>query len=367
MDYLPLMLRLLAGRVLKREHQVLLAELAFLRAENAYYRQQMPTTRFAFTVAWRRRFAETGAALGWARLKQVCTVAAVGTIQRWNAMLRKGTLSVKVAARGRPRTPVATEQLVLRMSKENPSWGALRIVGELKKVGITICVRTISAIWKRHGVEPPDPQRRMHDSIWKPFLADHADEIVATDFFTADVWGWLGKKTVYVLFYIHLATRRVHLVGLTEHPDEAYMQQIGRNETMQDVGWLKQVGAKYMIHDRDTKYCASWKQILKQGGVETLAIPANSPNLNAYAERWVRSIKNECIRRLTFLGLGGLRRGLTEYLAFYNDNRPHQTLDNCVLPGLPPMQKREQEALSGRIRCQERCGGVLKHYYLDAA
>ena len=268
---------------------------------------------------------------------------------------------------GRPRVAQPTEDLVLKMTQENPSWGAVRIVGELKQLEIIICARTISAIWKRHGIKPPDPQRRMQESTWKPFLADHASEIVATDFFTADVWGWLGRQTVYVLFAIHLATRRVHLVGVTENPDEAFMKQTARNDTMGDVGWLKQVGAKYLIHDRDTKFTGSWKELMKGSGVETLALPANSPDLNAYAERWVRSIKVECIRRLTFLGIGGLRRALREYLEHYNAERPHQALENAPSRALPPAQKVGEGALLGPIRCRERCGGVLKHYYREAA
>jgi putative transposase len=186
-------------------------------------------------------------------------------------------------------------------------------------------------------------------------------------FDTTDVWGWLGRRTVYVLFAIHLATRRVHLVGMTEKADEAFMKQTARNDTMEDVGWLGQVGAKYLIHDRDTKFTGSWKELMKGSGVETLALPANSPGINAYAERWVRSIKVECIRRLTFLGVGGLRRALREYLEHYNGERPHQSLENAPLGPQPPAQKVGERTFSGPIRCRERCGAVLKHYYREVA
>ena len=211
------------------------------------------------------------------------------------------------------------------------------------------------------------PGRVVYQSYYGHLQAGHASEIVATDFFTADVWGWLGKRTVYVLFFIHLATRRVHLVGVTEKPDEAFMKQTARNATMESVGWLKEVGAKYLVHDRDTKFTGSWKEILKGSGVETLALPANSPDLNAYAERWVRSIKTECIRRLTFLGQGGLRRGVREYLEHYNAERPHQALGNFPLGPEPPTQKVDEAPPRGPIRCRESCGGVLKHYYRAAA
>jgi hypothetical protein len=137
MDHLPLMLRLVAAAVLKKQHQTLLAELAFLRAENVYYRQQLPPKRLTFSVAWKRRFAETGLAVGWARLKHIATVAVVGTIQNWSTKLKKGLLRVK-ASKGRPRVAQETEDLVLKMTKENPSWGAVRIVGELKSLEIVI-------------------------------------------------------------------------------------------------------------------------------------------------------------------------------------------------------------------------------------
>jgi len=367
MDHLPLMLRLVAAMVLKKQCQVLLAEIAYLRAENGYYRQQLPPKRLTFTMAWKRRFAETGAVVGWARLKDICTIASIRTVQRWKNLLEKGLLSVTTTKQGRPRVAKETEDLVLKMSKENPSWGAVRIVGELDKLEIVICARTVSAIWKRHGMVPPDPQRRMKESNWKPFIAGHDHEIVATDFFTADVWGWLGKRTVYVLFFIHLQTRRVHIAGITENPDEAFMKQTARNDTMADVGWLKEVGAKYLIHDRDTKYCESWKTIVTDSNVETLALPANSPDLNAYAERWVRSIKVDCIRRLTILGVSGLRRAVREYVEFYNAERPHQSMDNAPLGAQPPAQKLDDGLVKGPIRCRERCGGVLKHYYREAA
>ena len=136
---------------------------------------------------------------------------------------------------------------------------------------------------------------------------------------------------------------------------------------MEDVGWLGQVGAKYLIHDRDTKFTGSWKELMKGSGVETLALPANSPGINAYAERWVRSIKVECIRRLTFLGVGGLRRALREYLEHYNGERPHQSLENAPLGPQPPAQKVGERTFSGPIRCRERCGDVLKHYYREVA
>ena len=178
----------------------------------------------------------------------------------------------------------------------------------MAKLGMALSPRTIAAILDRHGLKPaPD---RGTDSTWRTFISEHRNELAATDFFTVDVWGLLGKTSYDVLFAIHLQTRRVHIIGITQHAVTSFMVQTARNLTMVDTGWLTQVGARYLIHDRDTKFCAAWRHALACGGVETVPIPPRSPNLNAFAERWVRTVKRECIHRCWFIGRGGLERAL---------------------------------------------------------
>ncbi|MBA3708764.1 MAG: transposase [Planctomycetes bacterium] len=361
------MLRILAATVLAKQNRALLAELAFLRAENSYYRRLLPAQRLTFTLAWRRRFAEAGAAIGWTRLKKICTVASAKTIQRWHQALKKGLLGQsRKQGPGRPRTDAETETLIVRMRTEN-DWGIHRISGELLKLKIKRCPQTVANILRRHVIEPLDPNGEGRTSTWKPFIAAHGHEIAATDFFTVDVWSWLGKTTAYVLFAIHLATRKVEILGVTEHPDEAFMKQIARNVTMDDVGWLKRIGAKYLIHDHDTKFCESFVMLLKTGGVEAIKLPPNSPNLNAFAERWVRSVKSDCLRKITCLGFGGLGRALSEYMVHYHAERPHQSLGNAPPDAQAPVQQPDDQAGMGKIGCQTRLGGVLKHYYREAA
>ncbi len=164
-----------------------------------------------------------------------------------------GKLGMKRAGPGRPTTNAEIETTIITLAQENSTWGQTRIRGELLKLGITIGARTIAAILDRHGLKPA-PERGT-DSTWKNFLAEHLDTVVATDFFTVDVWSWLGKRSYDVLFAIHHGSRRVHIVGITEHANADFMTQTARNDTMADVGWLTQVGAKYLIHDRDTKFC----------------------------------------------------------------------------------------------------------------
>jgi putative transposase len=167
--------------------------------------------------------------------------------------------------------------------------------------------------------------------------------------------------TYYVLFFIHLASRRVHVAGMTPHPDQRWMMQIARNVTMVDWGFL--TPGQYLIHDRDRKYCSAFQQTIEAAGVTRVLLPARSPNLNAYAERWVRSVKHEVLSRLILFGERSLQHALTEYVAHYHAERPHQGKGNVLLfPG--PSQGRGGD---GPIQCQERLGGLLKYYHREAA
>jgi len=185
--------------------------------------------------------------------------------------------------------------------------------------------------------------------------------LVATDFFTAEVWTTAGLVTYYVLFFIHLASRKVHVAGVTPHPDEPWMVQIARHVTMEERGFLEP--GQYLIHDRDGKYCPAFQRLIDDAGVKRVPLPPRSPNLNAYAERWVRSVKEETLSRLILFGEGALRHTLAEYVAHYHTERPHQGKGNVVLLTLPA-QPTER---AGPLRCRERLGGLLKYYYGAAA
>jgi len=180
------------------------------------------------------------------------------------------------------------------MAQENRSWGYDRIVGALANLGLTVSAQTVGNILKRHGI-PPVPERKT-TTTWKAFIRTHLDVLVATDFFTAEVWTLGGLVTYDVLFFLHLGSRQIHVAGVTPHPDEAWMLQVARNVTMEEWGFL--APGQYRIHDRDTKCCAAFQHLIDDAGVERVVLPPRSPNLNAYAERWVRSVKEECLSRL---------------------------------------------------------------------
>ena len=167
--------------------------------------------------------------------------------------------------------------------------------------------------------------------------------------------------TYYVLFFMHLGSRQVHIAGMTPHPNEAWMMQVARNVTMEAWGFL--APGQYLIHDRDTKFCATFQHILEDAGVERVVLPPRSPNLNAYAERWVRSVKEECLARLMLFGEKALQHALTEYTTHYHHERNHQGKGNVLL--LPSV--RQDTARAGPMRCRERLGGLLKYYTREAA
>jgi len=264
------------------------------------------------------------------------------------------------ARKGPGRPPVAQEitDLVLRMAWENTSWGYDRIQGALTNIGYVVAPNTVKNILKRHGIEPA-PEREKRTS-WKTFLKAHWDVMAATDFFTVEVWTARGLVTYYVLFVMRLKTRRVHIAGVTKAPNGAYMMQIARNLTDVSDGFL--VNSRYLIMDRDTKYTKAFRDSLDQEGVKPVRCPVRAPNCNAFAERFVRSIKDECLDRMILFGEASLRRALREYVAHYHSERNHQGVGNRLLD--PPGKV---VLINDPIHCRERLGGMLNIYYREAA
>ena len=186
--------------------------------------------------------------------------------------------------------------------------------------------------------------------------------LAGTDFFSVEVLTLRGLVTYYVLFFIRLESRRVEVAGITRHPNEAWMKQIARNVTMDEWGFLE--GCRYLIHDRDTKFTDSFRAIVKSSHVEPLKLPARSPNLNAYAERWVKSVKEECLSKLILFGEKSLRRALCEYLIHFHTERNHQGKDNVLLF---PVATKAGNRAERSVSCKERLGGLLKYYHREAA
>jgi putative transposase len=238
------------------------------------------------------------------------------------------------------------------------TWGYDRIVGALANLGYKVCDQTVGNVLQRHGLSPA-PGRK-HTTTWSAFIRIHLALLAGTDFFTAEVLTFRGLVTYYVLFFIHLESRRVNIAGMTVHPDERWMKQIARNVTMEGCGALRD--CRYLLHDRDSKYTQSFRAIIASGQVEPLVLPARSPNLNAYAERWVRSVKEECLSKVVLFGERSLRRALSEYVEHYHAERNHQGKNNILL-----LPRDADICREGPVRCRERLGGLLRYYHQEAA
>src|SRR6266704_82200 len=280
-----------------------------LVTENRILRHQIKG-RVRLSDGERKTLAEIGKRLSKQALAEVAHIVTPDTILAWHRKLvaQKFDGSQQRKTLGRPKIAAELEALVVRMARENRSWGYDRIVGALANLGHTLSDQTVGNMLKRHGV-PPAPERKT-TTTWKEFIRTHLDVLVATDFFTAEVWTLGGLVTYYVLFFIHLESREIHVAGVTPHPNEAWMVQVARNVTMEAWGFLSP--GQYLIHDRDTKFCAVFQQIIEDAGVERVVLPPRSPNLNAYAERWVRSVKEECLARVILFGEAALSRTLNE-------------------------------------------------------
>ena len=300
--------------------QELLLRNEYLVTENRILRNQLKG-RVRLIDGERKALADIGYRLGKQALQDVATIVKPDTILGWHRKLvaQKFDGSTQRQSPGRPRIDPALEALVVRMAQENRSWGYDRIVGALANLGYTVSDQTVGDILKRHDI-PPAPERKK-TTTWKEFIRTHMEVLVATDFFTAEVWTLGGLVTYYVLFFIHLGSRKIHVAGVTPHPNEAWIVQVARNVTMEEWGFL--APGHYLIHDRDTKFCAAFQQLIDEAGVERVVLPPRSPDLNAYAERWVRSVKDEALSRLMLFGAASLRHTLHEYVQHYHHERNH--------------------------------------------
>ena len=341
--------------------QELLLRNEYLAAENRILKAQLKTP-LRLTDAERMTLAEIAYRLGRKALEDVANVVKPDTLLGWYRRLiaRKFDGSQSRRYPGRPRVDDEIEQLVVRIAKENSDWGYDRIVGAMANLGYRLSDQTVGNILQRHGISPAPERKRT--TTWSDFIRAHMSVLAGTDFFSVEVLTLRGLVTYYVLFLIRLESRRVEVAGITRHPNDAWMKQIARNVTMDEWGFLD--GCRYLIHDRDTKYTDSFRAIVKSGHVEPLKLPARSPNLNAYAERWVRSVKEEALSKLILFGEASLRRVLREYLVHFHRERNHQGKGNVLLF---PQPRQSAPSAERSVHCRERLGGLLKYYHREAA
>ncbi len=300
----------------------------------------------------RRRLAVKAKAVGRKGLFEIPTLFLPDTILGWHRKLVAWKHDFS-ARRGRGRPPIMAEirELIVRFANDNTSWGYTRIMGALDNLGHVVGRTTIANVLNKHGITPAPERGKC--TRWSDFLRSHWDVFAAADFFTVEVWTPRGLVTHYVLFLIDLSTRRVEIAGITTNPCDAFMAQIARNLVDCVDGFLRD--KRLLIHDRDKKFTQHFLRILKDSGVLNVRLPIRSPNLNAFAERFVLSIKSECLDKLILFGERSLRKACSEYLRHYHVERNHQGLDNKLIDG-------SRSIGEGEITCHERLGGLLKHY-----
>ncbi len=349
------LLAILAGWVNRQQQQAI----EYLRTENQVLKERLGKQRILLNDDQRRRLAVKGKLLGRKALAEIGTLFTPDTILRWHRELvaKKWDTSQQRKV-GRP--PLSTEvvELVLQFARENPLWGYDKIAGAVQNVGHAISDESVGNILREHGAEPAPDRKRQ--TTWAAFLKAHWDVLASVDFTTIEVWTRGGLVTYYLLFVMEGVTRRVHFAGCTTNPDEPWMKRMACNLTNFEDGFLN--GKEYLLMDRDTKFCKAFRSILQRSGVAPVLLPPRSPNLNAHVERFMRSIKEECLDRMIFFGENALRNAVREYLAHYHAERNHQGLDNWI-----PEPGEEVGATAGEVRCRERLGGMLRYYYRDAA
>lgn len=351
-----LILMILASWVNQQQQEVI----EYLRTENQILKEKLGKKRILLDDNQRRRLAVKGKVLGRKLLEQVGTLFTPDTILRWHRQLvaNKWNYSDRRQNVGRPPLSDNVKQLVVKFARENPTWGYDRIADALGNIGNKLSDSTVANVLRENGIEPAP--KRQRSTSWNTFIKAHWDILAAIDFTTVEVWTTKGLVTFYLLFAIELKTRKVQLVSCSTTLGDPFMKQIARNLTDPFDGFLKD--SKYVLMDRDSNFSEQFQKILQDAGAAPQVLPAKSPNLNAWIERFHLSIKSECLDRMIFFGEASLRKAVREYLAHYHQERNHQGIDHKIIePGL------EVGPSEGEIVCKERLGGMLKYYHRQAA
>jgi putative transposase len=282
------------------------------------------------------------------------------TLLRWHRRLVAKHWTYPHRAPGRPPIDGEVRELILRLARENGGWGYLRIVGELRKLGIDVSGTLVRNVLRAAGV-PPAPQRGQLD--WRSFLRQHGETILACDFLTVDT---VSLRRLYVLVFISIGSRRIEYVACTSNPDGAWMLQQARNLLMEMDD--RDQRPRFLIHDRDTKFSRAFDAIFHGEGMRVIRTPVRAPNANAHIERWVGSVRRECLDRLLIFNRRQLQRVLRVYIGHYNERRSHRALDlQAPDPCTMPSTRGQPAGSATAIRRQDLLGGLIHEYEPVAA
>jgi transposase InsO family protein len=339
--------------LLRSEKSELAVEVVVLRHEVAVLRRQV--ARPALRPSDRALLAGLSRLLGGRRLGRVFVQPA--TLLRWHRDLVRRRWTYPHRS-GRPGVPAGTVEIVLRQAKENPNWGYRRIHGELATVGIALAPSSVWAILRHHGI---DPSSGRTGPTWAEFLKSQASSMLACDFFTVDT---VLLRRLYVLFFIELDTRRVYVSGITANPTGAWVTQQARNLAMVLAERARRV--RFLVRDRDAKFTASFDEVFRSERIRIIRTPVRAPRANAFAERFVGTIRRECLDRMLIRTRRQLELVLAEYVDHYNTHRPHRSLDQTAPLSRPRCRPPTSPPDATQLRRSDRLGGLIHEYELAA-
>ena len=345
----------LVGRVLEvvRVHRMDVAakdaEILVLRHQLAVLRRQVSHPRFT----WSDRALVALLARLIPKQRWTGFLVTPKTILAWHRVLVRRRWTYPHRRCGRPALPAETLELICRLARENPRWGYLRIVGELKKLGLIVSKGSVANVLRRHGL-PPTPRRE--GPTWTEFLRFQANGIIATDFVTVDT---VFLRRLFVLFVIEVQTRVVHVLGVTANPNGPWVTEAARNLTSD----LEEAGRRlrFLIRDRDSKFTANFDAVFSSIGIEAIKTPIRSPRANAFAERFVRTIRTECLDHLLVFSRRQLEAVVTQYVRHYNHARPHRGLRLAQ-----PLPQPVAPIRGGKVIRQDLLGGIVHEYQAAA-
>lgn len=329
-------------------HSDLIRVNEYLKVENEILRsklgKQVRTTRQE-----KLKLIRYGLRIG-GNFKNIISIVNYSTFRRWVISLENATLDSKKC--GRPRsTKQEIINLIIRMAKKNLDWGYGRILGELKKIGINKGRTSIKRVMIDNGI---DPSPKRYEDSWDAYIKRSFETLWACDFFSKTIWTPLGLKSVFVLFFINIRTREVHISGVSDRPNHEWVTEQAK---MMEFLFKNDDSDKLLIRDGDSKYPPLFDEIFQRHNTTVKTIPYKSPNLNAYAEGFVGTIKRECLNKFFIFGKPHFEYLIREFIDYYNTQRPHSGLNNQTIDYAVNSE--------GIIKCKSRLGGILSHYYKE--
>ena len=289
-------------------------------------------------------------------------IVAPKTLLRWHRELVRRTWTCRHAkAQGRPPIDAEVRELILRLGRENPRWGCVRIKGELKGLGIRVSATTIRTILRRAGLGPAP---RRDGPTWREFLSAQAEGIIACDFFTVET---VFLKTLYVLVFMHIRTRRILGIEVSASPNGTWVTQQARNLVMDLQESKVPLQLRFLLRDRDAKYCRSFDAVFAAENIKVVLTPYRTPQANGHAERLIGGIRRECLDHILIFGRRHLRRVLAGLVAHHNEHRPHRGLGLCSPNNIGRSIPEMELARPGAISRRDVLGGLLHEYRTRAA